>query len=111
MQALWVRLKAALTAPNGENYWERGVKDAELPYLYGTVLSSDPKDQPRVLVLAMSDRSTAEVTLRVEPGHLEETVQDGAEIIFKGVAREFSKQPFRLTIETDGAVRVHEPRR
>jgi hypothetical protein len=111
MQALWANVKAALTGPNGRKYWEENLKDAQLPYLYGIVLSSTPRDQPRVLVLAMCDKSTPEVTLRVEPGPMKETVRDGTEIMFEGVPRAFSQQPFRLTIETNEAVRVHEPKR
>ena len=111
MQALWSAVKAQLTGPNGQKYWEEQMKGADLPYLYGTVLSSDPKDQPRILVLPMTDKSTPEVTLAVKPSHLTEKVPDGAEIIFKGVPGAFSKQPFRVMIETSQAVRVHEPNR
>jgi len=100
-----------LTGPNGQKYWEEQLKGADLPYLYGIVLSSDPKDQPRILVLAMSDKSTPEVTLAVKASHLTEKVRDGAEVIFKGVPTAFSTQPFRVTIETSQAVRVHERNR
>jgi hypothetical protein len=112
MQALWANLKAQLAGPNGEKYFQENLRNAELPYLYGMVLSSTPtpKDQTRVLVLAMSDKSTPEVALSVEPGHLTEGVRDGAEVIFQGVATAFSKQPFRLTISTSEAVRVHDSR-
>jgi hypothetical protein len=110
MQFLWTRIKAALTGPNGEKYWESGMKGAEVPYLYGIVLSSTPKDQPNHLVLAMSDKSTPEVTLEIE-SHLKESVSDGAEIMFQGVATDFTKQPFNLTIRTDEAIRIHEPNR
>jgi hypothetical protein len=112
MQTLWASLKVALTGPNGQEYFERNLKESDIPYLYGIVLSSTPKDQPRVLVLAMSDRSTPEVTLKVtDNGHMKEPVPDGTEVIFKGVPTEFSRQPFRLTFETLEAVRVHEPHR
>ena len=110
MQALWANLKAQLAGPNGEKYLQENLRNTELPYLYGMVLSSIPKDQTRVLVLAMSDKSTPEVALSVEPGHLTEGVRDGAEVIFQGVATAFSKQPFRLTISTSETVRVHDSR-
>ena len=110
MQTLWANLKAQLTGPNGQQYFEENLRDTALPYLYGIVLSSTPNDQPRVLAVAMSDKSTPEVNLAVEPGHLTEKVRDGAEVIFQGVATAFSKQPFRLTITTSGAVRVHDSR-
>ena len=110
MQALWANLKAQLAGPNGEKYFQENLRNTELPYFYGMVLSSIPKDQTRVLVLAMSDKSTPEVALSVEPGHLTEGVRDGAEVIFQGVATAFSKQPFRLTISTSETVRVHDSR-
>jgi hypothetical protein len=50
-----------------------------------------PKDQPHVLVLAMSDKSTPEVSFRVEAGHLTDSVRYGAEVIFEGVPTAFSK--------------------
>ena len=108
MQALWASVKSALTGPNGQKYFEENLKDFELPYLYGIVLSSTPKNEPSVLVIAMSDKSTPEVTLKVESGHLVEAIHDGAEIMFKGVPKAFSKQPFRLTIEARDTVRIHE---
>ena len=110
MQALWANLKAQLAGSNGEKYFQENLRNTEIPYLYGMVLSSTPNDQTRVLVLAMSDKSTPEVALSVEPGHLTEGVRDGAEVIFQGVATAFSKQPFRLTISTSEAVRVHDSR-
>ena len=110
MQALWANLKAQLAGPNGEKYFQENLSNTELPYLYGMVLSSTPKDQTRVFVLAMSDKSTPELALSVEPGHLTEGVRDGAEVIFQGVATTFSKQPFRLTIITSEAVRVQDSR-
>jgi len=110
MQALWANVKSALSGPNGQKYFEENLKDFELPYLYGVVISSTPKDQPHVLVLAMSDKSTPEVSLTVEGGgHLTQGVRDGAEVIFEGVPTAFSKQPFRLTITTRQKVRVHDP--
>lgn len=110
MQALWANLKVQLAGPNGEKYFLENLRNTEPSYLYGMVLSSTPNNQTRVLVLAMSDKSTPEVTLLVEPGHLTEGVRDGAEVIFQGVATAFSKQPFRLTISTSETVRVHDSR-
>ena len=72
MQALWAGLKAQLTGPNGEQWFEENLRNSALPYLYGTVLSATPKDQPHVLMLAMSDKSTPKVSLTVESGHLKE---------------------------------------
>lgn len=69
MQALWANLKVQLAGPNGEKYFLENLRNTEPSYLYGMVLSSTPNNQTRVLVLAMSDKSTPEVALLVEPGH------------------------------------------
>jgi hypothetical protein len=111
MQALWAKIKAQLAGPDGPEFFDKYLRDTELPYLCGVVLSSDPKNQPLLLVLAMSDKFRAEIDLRVEPGHWTEKIRGGAEIIFRGVARSFSQQPFRLTIETKEVVHVHKPGR
>jgi hypothetical protein len=58
MQALWANLKAQLAGPNGEKYFQESLRNTELPYLYGMVLSSTPNDQTRVLVVAMSESCT-----------------------------------------------------
>ncbi len=107
MQALWANIKRQLSAPDGEKYFEENLRDSALPYLYGVVLSATPRDRPSSLVLAMSDKSTPEVSLELE-GRATETIRDGAEIIFDGVAKSFTQRPFRLTIALLGTIRVHD---
>ena len=110
MHALWAELKTQLSGPHGEKWFEENLRDSQLPYLHGILLSGTPKDQPHVLVLAMSDNSTPEVNLTVEDGHLTEKVREGSEVLFQGVAIAFSAKPFRLMITTDQPVKVHDPK-
>jgi len=69
-QQLWSSIKTELTGPNAQEYFDGNFKAALVPggaggvsRLTGTLLSVEPKEQPRVLVLAMSDRTRPEVTL------------------------------------------------
>ena len=108
MQRLWGALKQQLAGPNGQRYFEDNLKDSALPFLYGTVLSALPKDKPVLVIVAMSDKSTREVNLRMEAA-LTDELPAGTEVLFRGVATGFSPDPFRLTIEPT-AIRVHEAR-
>jgi hypothetical protein len=109
MQALWAGVKSRLSAPDGEKYFEDTLKDTQFPHLCGLVLSATPKDNPDLLVLAMSDKSMPEVSLKLDR-RATESIREGDEIIFEGAARSFTRQPFRLTIITSDLIRIHDPR-
>ena len=108
MQRLWSVMKNQLSGPNGQAYFENNLKGSELPFLYGTVLSALPKDKPLLVILAMSGKSEPEVNLRMAAA-LTDELPAGTEVLFRGEAREFSSDPFRLTISPD-AIRVHTAR-
>jgi hypothetical protein len=110
MQTLWARIRTQLVGPNGEKWFKENMQDAELPYLHGIVVAGTPKDQPRVLVLAMSDKSTPEVILAITSAQLPEGAREGTGVSFLGIASAFSKQPFRLAIRTEQPVRVDDSR-
>src|SRR5260370_38977730 len=70
---LWSAIKASLMAPNGEEYFESDIKNAMVPggaggvtLFTGTLLSAEPAAQPSVLVVAISDSTTPEVTLQLK---------------------------------------------
>jgi hypothetical protein len=101
----WLALKNALTSSNGADYFKTNLQDAEVPgganglaFLKGTVLSSEPSDQPETLVLAMSDKTTQEVTLRLHPP-FDHTLTAGTEFEFSGIAKSFTSDPFMLTFD------------
>ncbi len=103
--AFWVKLRDALKEPGGEEYFEHGMKDALVPPenerpLRGRLLRHSPAKNPRELVLALSDDQTAEVTVRLEeplPG----VAQPGTVIQFRGVPKQFTREPFMLVFETE----------
>ena len=73
VHALWLSIKKQLTGPNGEEYFTNALENADLPLLIGTLISATPEGQPTTLVLAMSDGTTPEVTLRFEDNNGKES--------------------------------------
>ena len=43
---LWRAIKQGLSGPHGREYFDKNLKDAQLPTLYGTLVSSSPADHP-----------------------------------------------------------------
>jgi hypothetical protein len=65
-------------------------------------VSAEPPAQPAVLVVAISDAQTQEVTLRLKDSdwndtHLNGPLMPGSVIQFEGVPILFVKEPFMLT--------------
>ena len=106
--ALWMKLKATLTAEGGEQYFESGMKGAEVPELKGTVLESACRARELKVAVPLPDATGApvpEITLKLvnEAGAaspLTGKAESGV-ITFKGVAEAFSKDPFMLTMTID----------
>ena len=106
---LWKNMKHQLMAEDGYKYFETGMKDALIPELCGTVISATPSEHPTSVVLALSDRSSAEVTVRFVrvvpqekklvgvafPGR----INRGDEIQFEGIPVHFDQEPFMLTFD------------
>jgi tetratricopeptide (TPR) repeat protein len=97
--ALWTKLKAALTAPNGAAYFESSMKGAEVPGGAGgvqcfkaIVIAARLKE----LTVGISDRKTAEVVLKLD-GPLAVRPAPGTEIEFSGVPEAFTSDPFLVT--------------
>ncbi|MBS1859255.1 MAG: hypothetical protein JST11_28025 [Acidobacteria bacterium] len=85
-----------LQAQDGTEYYERLLKGAYLPALSGIVVSVSADGA--VLFVAISDRTTPEIRLRVKP-RITRTVLRGAEVVFRGVAATFAPEPFLLTMD------------
>ena len=98
-KSLWQGIKSQLTGPDGEKYFEEGVRDSLLPPLRGSLISSVLKDGESKLVLGMSEPDTPEVTLIIRHRRTEvkQAPSEGAVIEFSGVGSEFTKEPFMVT--------------
>ncbi len=102
--ALWRNIREQLVGDGGPAYWDGTVKDAELPpnamKFKGTIVSMTPENRPKQIVLAVEKPGVADVTLKFEtalPGNM----QPGETLEFEGAAKEYSKDPYMLTMETD----------
>ena len=103
--ALWMSVKKELAGPNGPAYFDGTLKDAALPKLKGKLVSMKPALKPKEIVLALSDASSPEVTLKIaEGGFLPGKAEPGTEIEFEeAVAKSFAADPFMLTAEVEKA--------
>ncbi len=100
--ALWVQLKQELTGANAVTNFESNLKGAALPKLKGILVSSEPAVNPKKIVVGISDASTPEITIELEGGAAFRGKADpGTEIEFEGIGKEFSSDPFNLTVEVE----------
>lgn len=104
--ALWLKLKGALSAPDGPAYFDSNMKNALVP----------PEGQPAFRATVISADGTARATKSVTVGIADPKTPDarltfetpmvgkpdpGTVIEFRGVASAFAPQPFMVTFETE----------
>lgn len=99
---LWKQLKRALTAPDGVDYFNMGMKGALLPALMGEVVELKPETNPTTIVLAMEDSATPDVTLRFDKP-LKGKVAARTKLTFEGVGDSFTPKPFMVVFDVDAA--------
>src|SRR5579871_5637975 len=88
--AMWKNIKRVLIGPHGKEYFETNMKDAILPTLVGTVVSSTPAAHPNEFLVAIEDDQTAEARLRLEKP-LEKPLPSGSKVSFEGVPYQFTE--------------------
>jgi hypothetical protein len=106
--ALWMKLKATLSSETGQQYFDSGMKGAQVPELTGTVLESKCRARELQVAVPLPDATgapVAEITLKLvneagAPSPLTGKAETGR-VTFKGVAEAFSKEPFMLTMTID----------
>jgi tetratricopeptide (TPR) repeat protein len=98
--AVWMGLKQALTADNGEQYFESTLKGAAVPKLKAKVISQKPERRPTTVVVGIEKPDQPEATLKFESA-LSGPAEPGTEIEFEGVPSEFTKSPFNVTFDVD----------
>ena len=101
--ALWRTVKTALTAADGDTYFQGSVKDAGLPpgdtfkMFTGKVVE---QKSPKELVVNV-DSPIGDAILQFEEP-LKGTIEAGTEIKFKGSVDAYTKEPFTLTFKDLG---------
>jgi hypothetical protein len=100
--ALWLGIKKQLVDPaNGQQYFEGNMKGTGLPKLKGTLVDAKPACRSKELVVALSDATHPEVTLKLDMP-LTNKPDLGKEIQFdSGEPTAFVQDPFNLTLNTD----------
>jgi Flp pilus assembly protein TadD len=98
--ALWKNIKEQLNGADGATYFNSSMKDAKLPTLRGKVVSLEPENRPKTLVMALEDGVTGDATLKFEmplPGK----VEAGSELTFEGVPESYTTGPFMVVFNVD----------
>ena len=93
--ASWKMLKGGLSAADGPQYFDTGMKDSTLPKLSGKVVSATPK----AITVAL-DGDQPEVTLTPAEGVFPK-VEPGTQLTWTGVGKTFTKEPFNVVIEVE----------
>jgi hypothetical protein len=96
--ALWKGIKATLLRSEGRDYFKMTMKDAIMPPLVGTIISSKPKGHPNELLISMEHSKTPDVKLRLNR-RLQQPFPQGTLVSFEGVGREFTIEPFMVTFD------------
>lgn len=109
MLALWKTIKAALTGAEGASYFDSGMKGSAMPggvngvtEFKGKLVEAKPEIRPKVLVLAIEDGKTPDVTLKLDTP-LAGKMEPGAEIGFQGVASAYTVSPYMVTFDVEKA--------
>lgn len=109
MLALWKTIKTALTGAEGASYFDSGMKGSAMPggvngvtEFKGKLVEAKPEIRPKVLVLAIEDGKTPDVTLKLDTP-LAGKMEPGAEIGFQGVASAYTVSPYMVTFDVEKA--------
>jgi hypothetical protein len=104
--AMWLGVKKSLNDPNGESYFNDQMKEHQLPKLKGTLVEAKPACRSKELVVAISDTTHPEITLKMvdadgKPLALTGKPETGVEIQWEGVPMAFVKDPFMVTMDAE----------
>lgn len=103
-ESLWKDIKAALTGTDGANYFGTNMKDAQVPTLKAKVVSLEPANRPKTILVAMQDGTNnadvADATLKFEVA-LPGKVDAGTELTFEGVPQSYTASPLMVIFNVD----------
>jgi hypothetical protein len=103
--ALWMKIKAALTAPDGQQYFANSVQSSALPQLRGTLVEAKPACRPKELLVAVplpdaTQPLQSEISLKLDKP-LAGKPEPNTEFHFEGVPMAFTQMPFQLSMDAD----------
>jgi hypothetical protein len=104
---LWYTIQQSLTGAQGEDFFSKSMKGAEVPAgaqgvqnFSGTVISVEPADRPTKVVLGVDDPTKPDATLTFSkplPAAALDKIKVGQKLEFGGVVDSFNKDPYMLT--------------
>jgi tetratricopeptide (TPR) repeat protein len=97
---LWKNIKAELTGPDGANYFNSSMKEAQVPTLKGKVVKLEPETKPKTVIMALEDGTTPDATLKFEMA-LPGKVDPGTELSFEGVPQSYTASPFMVVFNVE----------
>lgn len=98
--AAWMDIRKQLDSASGDSYFSQTLQTQPLPKLKGTVIRVSPAKRPNEIVLGIRGATEEEVVLHVSTAFRNEA-DAGTVLEFTGKAKSFSREPFRLTVESD----------
>lgn len=108
--AMWMGIKAKLSAPEGQQYFDGQLKDADVKgesgrALKGVVVEGKPACHSKEILMAIplpdqEGAPVAEVTLKLD-APLTGAVEAGESLQWDGVPTAFTADPLMLTMDTD----------
>jgi hypothetical protein len=106
--AMWLGVKKSLNDQGGEAYFNDQMKEHQLPKLKGTLVEAKPACRSKELLVAISDSTHPEITLKMVDADgkalaLTGKPEVGGEIQWEGVPMAFSKDPFMVSMDAEKA--------
>jgi hypothetical protein len=103
--ALWMKIKAALAAEDGEQYYAANLAGTEVTQLRGVLLEAKPACRPKELLVAVPlpdapQPLQAEITLKLDKP-LAGKPEPNTEFHWVGAPFAFTRMPFMLTMDTE----------
>jgi len=103
--AMWLKIKGALAAADGQSYFDNQLKNAAVPKLKGTVVEGKPACRSKELIIAVPEpnqpNAQSVITLKLDSPLTGKP--EAGEIQWEGVPSAFSPDPFMLTMDTEKA--------
>jgi outer membrane protein assembly factor BamD (BamD/ComL family) len=107
--ALWMKIKAALSDTNGDQYFQSQLKDTAVPQLRGIVVEAKPACHSKELLVAIplpgadgapQAAGAPEITLKLD-APLSGKPALNTEFHWEGIPVAFTRDPFMLTMTVD----------
>jgi tetratricopeptide (TPR) repeat protein len=103
--AIWLNVKEQLKGPEGAKYFEDQFKGTAPPAFSATVISMEPENKPKKIVVGIEKPDVPEATLIMgEPLGIK--ADPGTKIKFTGVPASFEKEPFMVTFDVDDYTKI-----